>query len=296
MSKETSEKASPLALRTESTGTASGFSAGRACLGEIERRLQPLAGHELDRACLWQRRDRAFADLAPIAHDDHLVGDLIDLAEAMADEHDGGAAIAQAPHDVEQAVGFLARQAGIGLVEEEDMRIGGERAGDLDQLPLGGGKAGTTSAEVGEVVLEAEAREQRLRLADQRAAAVQRTARPAAEPGEEDVLRHRHLRDELRFLMHDSDTHRLGGERAGEADGRTRDEDLAAIGLVDAGADADHRRLAGAVLPQQRRHHAAAKAHADIGEGMDRAEALVDRNDFEGDGLFGGHGFDPVDA
>jgi hypothetical protein len=78
----------------------------------------------------------------------------------VADEDDRRAAIAQPAHDVEQPVRLLACQARIGFVEEEDMRVIGERACDLDQLALGGGKADAAGGEIRQLLVEAEAGEE----------------------------------------------------------------------------------------------------------------------------------------
>ena len=54
-------------------------------------------------------------------------------------------------------------------------------------------------------------------------------------------------------------------------------EHLAAVGLMDPGQDLHQRRLARAVLAEQRVHLAAAQRHRPVDQGLDRAEGLLPR-------------------
>jgi hypothetical protein len=58
------------------------------------------------------------------------------------------------------------------------------------------------------------------------------------------------------------------------------DEDLAAIGLIEAVEDAHQRRLAGAVLADDAVDLALGDGEMDVAIGVDRAEALVDAGSF----------------
>ena len=108
------------------------------------------------------------------------------------------------------------------------------------------------------------------------AADFRRSARPlherpadlrVAEP-ELDVLGHRQVRDVGQLLVDEGEPAPRGVERAVEAHRLAVDDDLALVGLDDAGEDLDQRALAGAVLPEQ----------ADDRAGHDHAVGMVERD------------------
>ena len=77
-------------------------------------------------------------DFAVLQHGD-AIGDREDFGQAVRDEDDRGAAPFQFAHDLEQLVDFCGVQRGGWLVENEDRGRCGQRARDLDDLPLGDG-------------------------------------------------------------------------------------------------------------------------------------------------------------
>ena len=69
----------------------------------------------------------------------------------------------------------------------------------------------------------------------------------------------------------------------GCATGLPVDEDLARVGLVEAVEDRHQRRLAGAVLADDAVDRAARDGEVDVLVGVDRAEALVDADELDGE-------------
>ena len=86
----------------------------------------------------------------------------------------------------------------------------------------------------------------------------------ARRMAEKDVLGDRQIVEQHGFLMDRGDAVLEGLVRAGERDRLAADADLAGVRLVDAGEDLHQRRLAGAVLADQRGHLARIERQADI--------------------------------
>ncbi len=70
----------------------------------------------------------------------------------------------------------------------------------------------------------------------------------------EDVLGHGQVREDGRLLVHRDDPEPVRRLRAADRCGSPVDEQLALVGLDDAGEDLHERRLAGAVLADERVH------------------------------------------
>ena len=164
------------------------------------------------------------------------------------------------------------RERGGGLVEDQEavdtLRHG---ARELDELRLA----------------DRQARHGRGRL-DRRVDLSEELPRPlvhpaavdGAEPGQrleahEDVLGHVEVREQLRVLVDRDHAARPGRHRRGEAHRLAVEPDLARIGLLDAGDDADQRALAGAVLAQDGVDRARGDGEAHALERADAAEALA---------------------
>ncbi len=75
---------------------------------------------------------------ASVAQDHDAVGEPLDLAEAVADEEDRQALVAQHPQDGEQAIRLRRRQRRRGLVEDQQARSGPQGAGEHEQLGVRG--------------------------------------------------------------------------------------------------------------------------------------------------------------
>ena len=104
---------------------------------------------------------------------------------------------------------------------------------------------------------------------------VEQDAEPARHVADEDVLGHRQVGDDLRLLVDDADA---GGMRLASAResacGRAVDRDLAAVGREHALEQAHQRRLAGAVLADQRQNLAGAEVERYVVERLHDAEGL----------------------
>ncbi len=105
---------------------------------------------------------------------------------------------------------------------------------------------------------------------------------------EHDVLGDRHHRDEHEVLVDHPDPVLDRILRGVHRDRLALDEDLALVGLVDAVDDVHERRLAGAVLTEERVHLAAAKIEVDSIVRDDPRKALRDAAQFQ-DGRGGDH-------
>ena len=98
---------------------------------------------------------------------------------------------------------------------------------------------------------------------------------------EHDVLGDRHHRDQHEVLVHHADAvldRRLGRAELGRL---AVDPDLALVRLVEAVDDVHQRRLAGAVLAEQRVHLALAQVEVDAVVRDDAGEALRDPTKLE---------------
>jgi hypothetical protein len=86
---------------------------------------------------------------------------------------------------------------------------------------------------------------------------------------------------EQRLLIDGGDAVALRFRRAGHRDRRPGKQDLAMIRLIDAGHDLDQRRLAGAVLAEQRVDLAGMERERDVIQRLRGAEPLGDAAQFE---------------
>jgi len=105
---------------------------------------------------------------------------------------------------------------------------------------------------------------------------VERAERRLRRTAEEDVLGHRQFGEKQQFLVHGGDARGVRVARRGETPGRAIDEDLAGVGLVQAGHDLYEGGLAGAVLAEQGMNFAGADIEGDIGQRPDSGECLRD--------------------
>ena len=149
-------------------------------------------------------------DVAPVAEDGRAVAQLEDLVEAVADEQDRDAAVAQPADDAEQPLDLVGGQRRGRLVEDQDARLDRQRLRDLDELLVGHRQAADRRADV---ELDVELLEQRLRLPARRAPVEQ--AEPAGRRvADEDVLGDRQVGEEPRLLVDDRDAERARLRRA----------------------------------------------------------------------------------
>ena len=169
---------------------------------------------------------------------------------------------------------LLGRQRGGRLVEDDDLRLGGEHPDQLDDLPVGDGEVGGDGAAVD--VLDAVPPQDRVRRRGQPA--------PADEPEpaagrilQQQVLRHREVRQQRQLLER-------GGDAEPAARGGLHDppyllpEDLhrAPVGADQSTEDLDERALAGAVLTGERVDLPGTRREGRVPERLDPAEGAVD--------------------
>jgi hypothetical protein len=202
----------------------------------------------LGRACPRHSLDR----LAAAQHRD-AIRDLQHLVQLVADEDDRLPVRLQTPDDLEQLAGLLGGQHRGWLVEDEQVGFPVERLEDLHALLLADGDVADEGARVdGEPELLGQ-----LAHAPVCAALVEQDAVMRLDP-EDDVLGDRHDRNEHEVLVHHPDPglDRLACRR--ERDRLPVEPDLTPVGLVQPVEDVHQRRLAGAVLAQERVHFAPA--------------------------------------
>ena len=196
--------------------------------------------------------------------------DLEHLVELVRDEHDRPAGGHQRPDHAEQLAGLGGGEHGRRFVEDQDPRPPGQHAQDLDPLLF-------ADRELPDPGLGIDAEPELVHQPVGTGGEL-----PAGDPGrrlgpaEVDVLRHGHRRHEAEVLVHhpDAGRDRLGG--GVELADRTVDLDVAGVGTVDAREHVAERRLAGAVLAEQRVDLAAAQVEVDVAKRDDPVEALRD--------------------
>ena len=93
---------------------------------------------------------------------------------------------------------------------------------------------------------------------------------------------------EREILVDDLDPELRRVLRAGDVTRLALEEDLAGVDRVDAGDRLDQRRLAGAVVADERHHLALAHLEVDVAQRLDGAERLRDPAELECRGV--GHG------
>src|SRR5581483_11139447 len=84
----------------------------------------------------------ALGDLLAVIEHDHRVGNFVDHVELVLDQENGDAAIAQAPDLVGEFQRLGGVHAGGRLIEQQQQRLGDERAGDLEPAGVGVGQRG----------------------------------------------------------------------------------------------------------------------------------------------------------
>ncbi len=213
-------------------------------------------------------------DAAAQAQDGDPRRDLEDVVQVVRDDHHREALLGEPLHELEHLAGLGHAERGRRLVEDHEARVPHHRARDRDRLALAAG----------------EARDLLPRRADRRdGEAFHRLGRlrlhlGLPEPPDHVVVlaAEVHVLDDVEvvaqreILVDDLDPERGGVLRAVDRDLLPLEEDLALVERVDARETLDQRRLAGAVVADERHHLARADLEVDVGQGLDRAEALRD--------------------
>ena len=176
-----------------------------------------------------QAGERPGGDELAVAQHGHPVADLEDLLQAMRDIEDRHPfALSRLRISNSRSTSFEVRRRGR-LVENEQLAFIAERLGDLDELHLRDAEAGDQRRRRH---IESDFLQQR-RRAPVRLAIIHQpvTLRQALE---QEILRHRHLRQHGEFLMHDADAGAVGVGRGSRAIGLAVEDDLALVGRIDA--------------------------------------------------------------
>ena len=98
---------------------------------------------------------------------------------------------------------------------------------------------------------------------------------------ERDVLRDRKVRQQAQLLIDGGDAELDRAPRAADLDWRSGEQNFAGVGLEHPGDDVDHRRLAGAVLPDHRMDLAALHGERHLIERQHAGKVLGQSPDFQ---------------
>src|SRR5512140_1099856 len=235
---------------------------------------------------LLDREGTLLGDLLPVAHHDDLVRDLHDERQVVLHEQHGDAHVADPRDQPSHFVRFPHVQAGRGFVEQEELRLAGERPADLDDALLAVGEADRLRPGMGddaEQLHDLEALLPDPPLLPPRERQVQHPReepRPAVDvAADHDVLEDRHLREEPDVL--ERPHHAADSDLAGRQglDLRPPENDPAAIGMKESRDQVEDRRLPCAVRPDQRLDRSRRDIEGEVVDGLEAAEPLADPAD-----------------
>ena len=155
------------------------------------------------------------------------------------------------------------RQSRRGLIEDEDLRLGQQRAGDLEQLLVGKGQRTCTVPH----------RNVQTQLSQDGTGQLTHAAKieqptPTGQFGREEILRHRQVGEETQLLRDDGNSVRCRFSGVGVVRVLSTDLDGSRVPPDDARQDLDHRRLPSAVLPDECMDLAGVEADAAIAQRM----------------------------
>ena len=198
-----------------------------------------------------------------------------DVVQVVRDQHDGEPLLGQPLDELEHLLGLRDAERRRRLVEDHEARVPHHRAGDRDGLPLAAGERRHGLPDRADRRhREALHRLGRLRLHDRLLQAVEPVPRLAAEIH---VLDDVEVVAEREILVDDLDPE-LGWRPSacGCAPSRRRRRSRRSSGVWMPDDALDERRLAGAVVADERHHLAGPDLEVDLGERLDGAEALRD--------------------
>ena len=220
-----------------------------------------------------RRRRLDGRDRPPVTEDRDAVGDRLHLVELVRDEDHGPALVCHHAHRLEERLRLLRRQHGGRLVEDQDLRLAVERLQDLDALLLAERELPDTRVRVdGDVVALAELGDAPLDVPGVH----EEAPSLAAMVAEDHVLGHGERLHEPEVLVHHADAGDERVPRRVEYDPLAVEEDLPVVRAVEPGEDVRERRLAGAVLAEERVHLTLGRLEVDIVIGDNAREPLRD--------------------
>ncbi len=231
---------------------------------------------------------RALGDLLAVVEHGDAVAQAHDELDVVLDQQDGAVVVADTVDQLAQHHLLGGVHAGGRLVERDQLRVGGERAGDLQAPLVAVGQCArlvvgvAPDAHVFQQLLRAPGDGRLFALEARRAENRAKQARMGADvPAHHHVLERRHFREQA-DVLEGAGNARLGHQvhRLGLV-GLARQLEGAAVGRVQPGDDVEEGRLAGAVGADQAIHLAALDGDADVRERLQAAETLGDAGDLE---------------
>src|SRR5512141_2929945 len=235
---------------------------------------------------LLDRAATILGDLLPVAHHDDLVRDLHDDRHVVLHEQHRDAHVADPRDQPSHFVRFPHVQPCRGFIEQEELRLAGERPADLDDALLAVGEADRLRSGMGSDAeqlcdLEALLSDSPLLLPRERQVQHPGVESPPAVDvaADHDVLEDRHLREEPDVL--ERAHHAEDGDLAGRQglDLRPPENDLAGIGRKEPGDQVEDRRLPGTVRPDQCLDRSRGDIEGKVVDGLEAAEPLADPPD-----------------
>ena len=208
---------------------------------------------------------------AEVQHRD-AVGDLEDVVEVVADEHDRQALVREPAHELEHLLGLRDAERRGRLVEDDDLGVPQHRPGDRHGLALTAGQARDLLADR----LHRPHRQSREGLL--RAPLHRRLVEASALgdlAAEEQVVDDVEVVAEREVLVDDLDAEGVGLLRVGDRHRAAVEDVVAGVEPVDAGDPLDEGALAGAVVTDERGDLPGVGVEVDALQDVHRAEALV---------------------
>jgi hypothetical protein len=198
----------------------------------------------------------------------------------VGDHDDRDPALGTQPRDQGQDHrALLGAHRGQRLVEQDDVGVRGDGAGDRVRLALAAGQA--RAGHVDARQFDADLVVRLARVARHRAAGQERERLVDLLAAQEHVRRHGQLVDEREVLVDAVDPERARVVDRLELGLLATQQDPPLVRLLEARDDLDQGRLAGAVVAEQPQHLALAEVQVDVAQRRDRAEALGDVLDLE---------------
>ena len=220
--------------------------------------------------------DLARGDVMAVAQHGVAIAEAKNLVEPMRDKDDRQSLGLQRPHDADEIGDLGFAEGRRWFVHDDEAGLHRQRAGDLDKLLLSDRKIAHLCHWI---ALEPDALGDGLRLL--------RHAPPADEQlrtgfaANEHVLGDRHVRSEGELLVDRDDAGALGVVGRRKSDRLAEQLDFARIGALRAGENLEQRRLAGAVLAQERMDLRRSHFEMDVLKRKHAGKALADAGHLE---------------